>query len=86
MLIWRNGYDERVLTWDELARDAGLQVSGRTLRRHLRHMGYRRCVPCRKGWMSKEVATGRVKFAKKCLLNIPTLRTGIKLDFRMRCI
>ena len=53
----------------DIQREAGIsekEMSNRTLRRHLHRMGYG-CYQCRrKGVLSKEDLTLRVKFAKKC--------------------
>ena len=71
MILWRCGQEGRALTWQDLAIEAGLDVSGRTLQRHMVHMGYRRCLACRKGWVTAEVAAGRVEFATRMLAKYP---------------
>ena len=66
------GFDGRSLTWEQLAEEAGLEdVSGRTVRRHMGTMGYRKCLACRKGWVSQQNAKRRVKWARDALDSRP---------------
>ena len=41
-VLWRCGFDGRILSWDALALEAGVDVFSRTIRRYLRQKDYRR--------------------------------------------
>ena len=47
-LLWRAGYDGRILSWDTLAIEASLEVSARTLQRAMVQKDWRRCLACRR--------------------------------------
>lgn len=64
-------FDERAMTWDSLAYECGTAAKGSTLRTHMQQHGYRRCVACRKGWVSNGLRERRVKFAKLLLARFP---------------
>ena len=72
-VLWRCGFDGRVLSWDVLALEAGVDVSGRTVRRYLYQKDYRRYLACRRSWVSLSLARIRVKFVKQMLAKYPTL-------------
>ena len=58
------GVDGRVLTWEQLAEKAGIEdVCGRTIRTHMGSLEYRKCLACKKGWISKKAAEYRVNWA-----------------------
>jgi hypothetical protein len=71
-LLWRGGYDGRVVSWQDLLIESGLHVSQYTLKRAMNHKGYRRCIACRRSWVAPKVAAQRVKFAKQMLTKYPT--------------
>jgi transposase len=70
-LIWTNGYDGRVLSWESLKFEAAVNASAHTIQRYFLTMGYRRCVACRKGFISDAIAAKRVKFATDMLTKYP---------------
>ena len=70
-LLWTEGAEGRQLSWDNLATEAETNVSGRTLRRHMREKGYRRCVACRRSWIEEGLADKRVIWATKMLAQRP---------------
>jgi len=72
-VLWREGYKGRVLSWDALALEAGVDASGRTVRRHLRQKDYRRCLACQRSWVAPALAETRVRFACEMLAKYPTL-------------
>ena len=43
IILWQGGYDGRVLSWQHLVIEAGLEVCGETLRVAMRSKDYRRC-------------------------------------------
>ena len=63
-VLWRCGFDGRILSWDALTLEAGVDVSGRTVRRYLRQKDYRRCLAYYRSWVSPSLARIRVEFAK----------------------
>lgn len=66
------GMDGRTLTWDQLGFEAGVEnVSGRTIHRAIGTMGYRKCLACKKGWISEETAKHRAKWADTQLRRFP---------------
>ena len=71
-LLQEHGWTARSLTWDQLAIEAGLEVSGLTLRRAMGTMDYHKCVAWRKGWVNEQLARYRVDFAKIMLERYPT--------------
>ena len=81
MIIWRYGREGRVLTWEELAQEADLDVSGRTLQRHLVTLGYRRCLACRRNFVGEEIAALRVKFAEEMLAKYPNPKDWYNVRF-----
>jgi hypothetical protein len=85
LLLWRSGYDGRVLSWGTLAFESGLDVSGHTLQRHFKTLNYRRCMACRKGWTNSKDAATRVKFAKEMLAKYPNLDDWKNIRFTDEC-
>ena len=68
-----NGFDGRTITWDSLPAAAGLdvEVSGETVRRALKTIGFRRCIACQKAWVSKDLADRRKAYAQTMLDRYP---------------
>ena len=48
MIVRRNGFEGRALTWEALANEINVNVSARTIRRALKQINYRRCITCQK--------------------------------------
>lgn len=73
-LIWKYGFEARALTWQALAYEAGIavEVSWRTIQRAMGTLGYRKCVACRKGWVSPATAKRRLEAATIALRERPT--------------
>jgi hypothetical protein len=47
------GMDGRILTWEQLTFEADIEdISGRTIRRHMHTIHYRKCLACKRGWIS----------------------------------
>lgn len=72
LILKTNRFDGRVLSWDALAQEACLKITGRTLRLHLRTFNYRRCVACRRSWVNPQHARRRVEWATTMLNRYPT--------------
>lgn len=68
-----NGYDSRILQWQELLDEAGLDldVSARTIRRRLRERKFRRCQACEKKYVSPRLAERRQEWAQTMLERYP---------------
>jgi hypothetical protein len=75
------GMDGRVLTWAQLGYEAGLEVSGRTVQRHMGTMDYRKCLACKKGWILKATAKNRVSFASTMLVRYPERESWYNVRF-----
>jgi hypothetical protein len=74
--------DGRILTWEQLGHEAGLEgISGRTIRRHIGTIGYRKCLACRKGWVSTQTAQNRVNFASLMLSRYPEAKDWYDVRF-----
>lgn len=80
-LIWTHGQAGRVLTWESLAHEAGVNVSAHTLQRQFKTKGYRRCVACRKSFITPDIAARRVKFARDMLAKYPEPQDWYKVRF-----
>ena len=65
------GIEGRSLTWQQLGTEAGIEASGRTIRRAMETMDYHKCTACQRGWVSPSAAANRVVFAKKMLEKYP---------------
>ena len=71
-VLWRCGFARHVLSWDALALEVRVDVSGCTVRRHLRQKDYRRCLACQRSWVTPALVQTRVRFAKEMLAKYPT--------------
>ncbi|KAK4099712.1 hypothetical protein N658DRAFT_517214 [Parathielavia hyrcaniae] len=73
-LIWTHGFEARALTWQALAFEAGVaaEVSWRMIQRSMGTLDYRKCVACRKGWVSPSTAKKRLEAATVALEKRPT--------------
>ena len=60
-LIRNYGNVKRRLNWKELVHEADLDCSGRTLRRHMGSLDFRRCIACRATWVSPKHAIRRLE-------------------------
>ena len=76
-LIWRNGFEGRIMTWDSLAEEANVRgrnqeyLSGRTIQRALGQRDWRHCVACQKSYVSPYHAKRRKKWATDMLAKYP---------------
>jgi hypothetical protein len=66
-IIQSCGQEGRILSWEALGLEAGIEASGRTIRRALGTMQYRRCIACQKSWVSPSLAAKRLQWAKDML-------------------
>ncbi|KZL63819.1 hmg box protein, partial [Colletotrichum incanum] len=59
--LWSRGLEARALTWQSLAVESGIQVdcSWRTIQRAMGSIGWRKCVACDIGWVSRDIAARR---------------------------
>lgn len=65
------GWEGRTLTWEELAQELDLNVTGKILHDHLGSMNYHKFIACTKGWVSKRTAKERVEYAQTILERHP---------------
>ncbi|KAF1987341.1 hypothetical protein K402DRAFT_412293 [Aulographum hederae CBS 113979] len=62
----------RSMSWETVGYEAGLgNVSARTIQRAMGRSDYHKCVACRRGWVSEDLAKRRVEFAKIMLSKYP---------------
>jgi hypothetical protein len=54
----------RSMTWETLAYESGLNVSGRTVKRAIGTLDYHKCIACRKGWVNKSTAANRKAYSE----------------------
>ncbi|KAF2179332.1 hypothetical protein K469DRAFT_596295, partial [Zopfia rhizophila CBS 207.26] len=80
-LLQDHGWDARVLTWDQLAEDLDLDISGRRLKDHMGSMDYHKCIACQKGWVSQRVAKDRVEWATVMLSRYPKPEDWYRVRF-----
>ncbi len=64
LILQEDGFYSRALTWEQLGYEAGLNISGRTVQRHMGTMDYHKCIACRKGWYNERIKKRRVEYAK----------------------
>lgn len=60
-ILEADGFNTRALRWEQLGYEARLDVSSRTIRRHMGTMEYHKCLACRKGWCNEKIKAKRVE-------------------------
>ena len=75
------GWDARALTWDQLAEELDLDISGYQLKEHIGLMDYHKCIACQKGWLSQRAARRRVDWAKVMLSQYPDPEDWYRVRF-----
>jgi hypothetical protein len=63
-LVEDSDAEGRSMSWETLAYESGLDVSGRTVKRAMGTLNYHKCLACRKGWVNKATATNRKQYAE----------------------
>lgn len=63
-LLEEEGLATRGLTWEQLGTEVGLDISGATIKRAMGTLQYKKCLACRRGWVSKSTAEKRLKYAR----------------------
>lgn len=69
--VLEEGIEVRVMTWEALAYEIGVDVSGRTLQRAMGRLDYHKCIACQKGWCSAKVAERRKQYAEVMIQRYP---------------
>lgn len=64
LILQEDGFCTRALTWKQLGYEAGLDVSWRTIQRHMGTIDYHKCIACRKGWCNEQTKKRRVEYAE----------------------
>ena len=59
-----DGFNASALIWEQLGYEAGLEVCGKTIKRHMGTMDYHKCLACRNGWCNEKTKAKRVKVWK----------------------
>lgn len=57
----------RALAWEQLGLEAGVEACPKTIKNTMGTLDYRKCIACQKGWVTKEMAEGRLEYAR-CML------------------
>jgi hypothetical protein len=70
-ILHHNGIHGRSMSWETLGYEAGLDVSWRTIQRAMGQKDYRKCIACRKAWISPELGMRRKACAKVMLERYP---------------
>lgn len=70
-ILEENDVQTRALTWEQLGYEAGLDVSGRIVQRHMGTMEYHKCIACGRGWVNAKTAEHRVKWSDVMLERYP---------------
>jgi hypothetical protein len=70
--IIQEGFEAQALTWEALGWEAGLEVSGDTVKRALGLMEYSKCIACQKGWVNRSLGKKRKEFAEAMKTRFPT--------------
>lgn len=70
-IIQSCGQEGRILSWEALGPEAGIEASSRTIQRAMDTMQYRR-IACQKSWVSPSLAAKRLQRAKDMLAKYPT--------------
>jgi transposase len=65
LAIATKNWDGRKLSYHQLAKEAGVTASGKTVKRALRKLGYRRCRACRKPFISVQNQWARRGYAQE---------------------
>ncbi len=58
-------YSKRILGWEELGQECGIDASSRTIRRAMHSIGYSKCRACQKAYISPENIEKRRIFAEE---------------------
>ncbi|KAF2869638.1 hypothetical protein BDV95DRAFT_82469 [Massariosphaeria phaeospora] len=56
--------ESRLMSWETLAYESGLDVSKDTIRRAIGTLNYHKCLACKKGWVNKATAERRREYAE----------------------
>lgn len=81
LILWYGGFNSRELTWENLATKVDLGYSGRTLRRHLLQLNYRRCLACLRSQVALKAAALRVSFTERILAKYLLLKDQYNVRF-----
>ena len=80
-IVEEDGFEARAMTWEQLAFEANLDVSGRTVQRAMGTIKYHKCIACRKGWVNESTAKHRVNWAEYCLRKYPAKEDWHRVRF-----
>ena len=80
-LLEQADVQERSMSWQALGYEVGLDVAWRTIQRVMGALDYHKCVACRKGWVNKDLADERLRYAEIMLERYPTKEHWRKVRF-----
>ena len=60
-ILEEDAFNARALTWEQLGYEAGLDISGKTIKRYMGTMGYHKCLACRKRCCNEKTKIKRVE-------------------------
>jgi hypothetical protein len=59
--------EEQALSWSSLAIEAGIEVCSETVKRGMEERRWRKCIACKKRWVSEDLRKVRVEWAEYML-------------------
>ena len=80
-IIKSDPIETRQLSWDMLAVESELDVSGRTIQRAMGTLNYHKCIACRKGWISPRLKKLRKEYAETMLERYPNKEDWFNVRF-----
>jgi transposase len=76
---------ERSMSWEALAIEAGVDCCARTVRRAMHKRGYKKCIACRKSYVDPKLASKRIKYARDMLNKYPRPEDWRRVRFSDKC-
>jgi hypothetical protein len=71
-ILHNSDVQTRLMTWETLGYEVGLDVSWRTIQRFMGRLDYHKCIACRKGWVDDKLGQKRKDWAALMLERYPT--------------
>ena len=84
-ILDKHGFEERHLTWKQLATEANANVSGRTIKRYMYILDYHKCIAWSESWANHALRKERLEFAKKALEERPNLENNYNIQCSDDC-
>ena len=71
--------------WEQLGFEAGVDCSGRTIKRAMGTMNYHKCIACKKGWVNPSLAKVRKEYSTVMLERYPEAKDWRCVRFSDEC-